>query len=105
MHSTRSAAPILKSFLASLSAHSQRSAVTPALGFCRRWLLACRPKTLWAGVCPVIAGTVIAVGDGALVDEGAEELVRSFIGELDFRMLDAELFSQSNGMILTGVIY
>ena len=28
------------------------------------WLLASRPKTLWAGVAPVIIGTALAYGDG-----------------------------------------
>lgn len=28
------------------------------------WLLAARPKTLWAGIAPVIIGTAIAAGDG-----------------------------------------
>jgi 1,4-dihydroxy-2-naphthoate octaprenyltransferase len=30
----------------------------------RIWLLASRPKTLWAGIAPVIIGTALAVGDG-----------------------------------------
>ena len=30
----------------------------------RDWLNAARPPTLWAGVAPVVVGTVIAVGDG-----------------------------------------
>lgn len=28
------------------------------------WILAARPKTLWAGICPVIIGSVMAFGDG-----------------------------------------
>ena len=31
----------------------------------RTWILAARPKTLWAGICPVIIGTVLAIDAGA----------------------------------------
>jgi 1,4-dihydroxy-2-naphthoate octaprenyltransferase len=30
------------------------------------WVLAARPKTLWAGIAPVIIGTAIAYGDGKM---------------------------------------
>lgn len=30
----------------------------------KHWILAARPKTLWAGICPVIIGTVLAAGNG-----------------------------------------
>jgi len=30
----------------------------------RIWILACRPKTLWAGIAPVIIGTAMAFEDG-----------------------------------------
>ena len=29
------------------------------------WFLAARPKTLWAGICPVMIGTALAISDGA----------------------------------------
>lgn len=35
-------------------------------GTLQTWLLAARPKTLWAAVSPVIVGTAIAIADGAL---------------------------------------
>ncbi|MFT5170599.1 MAG: 1,4-dihydroxy-2-naphthoate octaprenyltransferase, partial [Candidatus Marinamargulisbacteria bacterium] len=32
----------------------------------KTWLLAARPKTLWAGICPVVMGSVLAVGDSPI---------------------------------------
>jgi len=32
----------------------------------KRWILAARPKTLWAGICPVMIGTALAVGEESL---------------------------------------
>lgn len=37
---------------------------TEHLGF-KAWLLAARPKTLWAGACPVVLGVAVAVADGS----------------------------------------
>ena len=40
--------------------------VTPTPGIWRSWLLAARPKTLWAAVGPVMVGTALAFGDQSL---------------------------------------
>jgi len=39
---------------------------TSAPGLIQRWVLAARPKTLWAAVGPVMIGTALAHGDGGM---------------------------------------
>ena len=45
----------------------------------KNWLLACRPKTLWAAVCPVLIGTSMAFADG---DFHLFSALAAFIGAL-----------------------